>query len=54
MNTDRLQLIAEAAEKINYTSTKLFGGDEDYELRNFYDESIQDEGIDYTDDLEVL
>ena len=54
MNTDRLHLIAQAAEKINHTSTILFGGDEDYEVRNLHDSDIQDSGVDYTSDLEVF
>lgn len=54
MNNDRLQLIAQAAEKINHSSTILFGGDEDYEVRNLHDMEIQDSGVDYTSDLEVL
>ena len=54
MNTDRLHLIAQAAEKINHSSTILFGGDEDYEVRNHHDAAIQDDGVDYTSDLEVL
>ena len=54
MNTDRLHLIAQAAEKINHTSTILFGGDEDYEVRNLHDSDIQDSGVDYTADLEVF